>query len=69
MELKALDWTVIALHFALYPGIGFYYMKLASGDVGELFLSVRNVSCWLAGTSMVATTFGADTSLVVTGLV
>ena len=29
----------------------------------------RNVSWWLAGTSMVATTFAADTPLAVTGLV
>ncbi|MGH9551491.1 MAG: sodium:solute symporter family protein, partial [Terriglobales bacterium] len=32
-------------------------------------MSGRNVSWWLAGTSMVATTFAADTPLVVTGLV
>ena len=69
MQLKALDWTVIAVYFALNLGIGFYYMRRASGDVGEFFLSGRNVSWWLAGTSMVATTFGADTPLVVTGLV
>ena len=37
--------------------------------MSEFFLSGRNVSWWLAGTSMVATTFGADTPLVVTGLI
>ena len=35
----------------------------------EFFLSGRNVPWWLAGTSMVATTFAADTPLAVTGLV
>ena len=35
----------------------------------DYFVSGRNVSWWLAGTSMVATTFAADTPLVVTGLV
>ncbi len=69
MQLTALDWTVIVLYFAVNLGIGFYYMRRASGDVGEFFLSGRNVPWWLAGTSMVATTFGADTPLVVTGLV
>jgi SSS family solute:Na+ symporter len=69
MQLTALDWTVIAIYFALNLGIGFYYMKRASGNVGEFFLSGRNVPWWLAGTSMVATTFGADTPLVVTGLI
>ncbi len=69
MQLTALDWTVIVLYFAVNLGIGFFYMRRASGDVGEFFLSGRNVPWWLAGTSMVATTFGADTPLVVTGLV
>ena len=46
-----------------------HYMRRASGDVGEFFLSGRSVPWWLAGTSMVATTFGADTPLVVTGLI
>ncbi len=69
MQLTALDWTVIALYFAVNLAIGFFYMKRASGNVGEFFLSGRNVPWWLAGTSMVATTFGADTPLVVTGLI
>ena len=60
---------MIAGYFAVNLAIGFFYMKRASGDIGEFFLSGRNVSWWLAGTSMVATTFGADTPLVVTGLV
>ena len=69
MQLTGLDWTVIALYFAVNLAIGFFYMKRASGNVGEFFLSGRNVPWWLAGTSMVATTFGADTPLVVTGLI
>jgi SSS family solute:Na+ symporter len=69
MQLTMLDWAVIVAYFALNLGIGFYYMRRASGDIGEFFLSGRSVSWWLAGTSMVATTFGADTPLVVTGLI
>lgn len=69
MQLTALDWAVIAAYFAVNLAIGFFYMKRASGNVSEFFLSGRNVPWWLAGTSMVATTFGADTPLVVTGLV
>ena len=69
MILTPLDWLVIAAYFALNLAIGFFYMKRASGDIGEFFLSGRNVSWWLAGTSMVATTFAADTPLVVTGLI
>jgi solute:Na+ symporter, SSS family len=69
MILTTLDWVVIAGYFAVNLAIGFFYMKRASGDIGEFFLSGRNVPWWLAGTSMVATTFGADTPLVVTGLI
>ncbi len=49
--------------------IGFYYKQRAGQDVGEYFLSGRRVPWWLAGTSMVATTFAADTPLAVTGMV
>src|SRR5213078_660644 len=38
-------------------------------SIDEFFLSGRNVPWWLAGTSMVATTFAADTPLAVTGMV
>ena len=69
MQLTSLDWVVIALYFLVNLGIGFYYYRKASGSVGEFFISGRSVPWWLAGTSMVATTFGADTPLVVTGLV
>jgi Na+/proline symporter len=69
VQLTAIDWLVVALYFALNIGIGFYYKARAGKSVSEFFLSGRNVPWWLAGTSMVATTFAADTPLVVTGLV
>jgi len=69
MRLTIIDWLVIGAYFALNIGIGFYYKSRASKSISEFFLSGRNVPWWLAGTSMVATTFAADTPLVVTGLV
>ena len=69
MRLTIVDWLVIAAYFALNIGIGFYYKARASASVSEFFLSGRNVPWWLAGPSMVATTFAADTPLVVTGFV
>jgi SSS family solute:Na+ symporter len=69
MRLTIIDWLVIAAYFALNIGIGFYYKARAGKSTTEFFLSGRNVPWWLAGTSMVATTFAADTPLVVTGLV
>src|SRR5215510_6156534 len=66
MRLTWIDWLVF---FAINLAIGFYYYRRASGSVSEFFVSGRNVPWWLAGTSMVATTFAADTPLVVTGMV
>ena len=69
MTLSILDWSVIAAYFLFNLGIGIYYARRATGSTSEFFLSGRNVPWWLAGTSMVATTFAADTPLAVTGFV
>ena len=69
MTLTATDWVVIAGYFLLNLLIGVYYARRARGSTSEFFLSGREVPWWLAGTSMVATTFAADTPLVVTGMV
>ena len=69
MTLSILDWSVIAAYFLFNFGIAIYYARRARGSTTEFFLSGRDVPWWLAGTSMVATTFAADTPLAVTGLV
>lgn len=69
MRLTAGDFTIIALFFAINLGIGLYYARRGGKSMTEYFLSGRSVPWWLAGTSMVATTFAADTPLVVTKLV
>ncbi len=69
MTLTLTDWFFVALYFVINIGIGLYYKARAGKDVSEFFLGGRNVPWWLAGTSMVATTFAADTPLAVTGLV
>src|SRR5215471_8755648 len=69
MTLTVVDWIVIAGYFLLNLLIGVYYARRARGSTSEFFLSGRDVPWWLAGTSMVATTFAADTPLVVTGFV
>jgi len=69
MQISILDWVVVAAYFLLNIAIGFYYKKRAGKSVDEFFLSGRDVPWWLAGTSMVATTFAADTPLAVTGMV
>src|SRR3954462_12759491 len=69
MALNAIDWAIVAAYFLLSVGIGLYFSKRGGGSLNEYFLSGRNVTWWLAGASMVATTFAAATPLVVTGLV
>jgi SSS family solute:Na+ symporter len=69
MQLTGIDWLVIALYFLFNLLIGLYFRKRATKSVDDFFISGRNVTWWLAGTSMVATTFAADTPLAVTGLV
>ena len=69
MKLTLTDWLVVAGYFLLNLLIGLYYRRKASSSTEEFFVSGREVSWWLAGTSMVATTFAADTPLAVTGLV
>jgi Na+/proline symporter len=69
MNFSALDWTAIAGYLLITLLLGLYFRGRSGSSVDEYFVSGRNVSWWLAGTSMVATTFAADTPLVVTGLV
>ncbi len=64
-----LDWSIIALYVVVVTAIGIAFIKRASGSVAEYFVAGRNLPWWLAGTSLVATSFAADTPLFVAGLV
>src|SRR3989339_370299 len=67
--LKTIDWTIIILYFVFSLLIGLYFTRRATKSTREYFTSGQGVSWWLLGTSMVATTFAADTPLAVSGLV
>ncbi|MCA8960635.1 MAG: Na+:solute symporter [Planctomycetes bacterium] len=69
MTLSWIDWTVIVGYFAFTILVGIVMRKRASSSVDEYFLSGRTLPWWLAGTSMVATSFASDTPLVVSGWV
>jgi len=69
MNFTILDWSAIVLYLAITLFLGLHFRGRSGKSVDDYFLSGRSVSWWLAGTSMVATTFAADTPLVVTGLV
>ncbi len=69
MALTLLDWAVILGYLLLMLLLGLFFRRRSSRSTEDYFVSGRHVTWWLAGTSMVATTFAADTPLVVTGLV
>jgi Na+/proline symporter len=68
VALAATDWLVLLAYFAATFGIAFYLRGRAQRSLADFFVSGRGVPWWIAGTSMVATTFAADTPLAVTGL-
>jgi Na+/proline symporter len=69
MKLTALDFVAIFVYLAGTLLLGLYFRRRSGRSTADYFVSGRQVSWWLAGTSMVATTFAADTPLVVAGLV
>jgi SSS family solute:Na+ symporter len=69
MNFTVVDWAIVGAYFVLTSLIGFWFTKRGGESLQEYFISGRNVPWWLAGVSMVATTFAADTPLAVTGMV
>ncbi|HAJ99809.1 MAG TPA: sodium:proline symporter [Bacteroidales bacterium] len=69
MHVLTIDWIIIGLFLLVTLGIGLFFRKRAGRSTSDFFLSGRNLPWYVAGTSMVATTFAADTPLAVTELV
>ena len=68
-HLHLYDWLVIAAYVILTVALGLAFRKRASSSTEQYFLSGRSLPWWVLGTSMVATTFAADTPLAVTGFI
>jgi Na+/proline symporter len=69
VTLALLDWAIVAAYVLLALAVGAYFTRRAGKNVEEFFLSGRRLPWWIAGTSLIATHFAADTPLVVTGWV
>ncbi len=69
MELSFYDWVIIVSYLLVSLGIGLSFRKRAGRSLVDYFLSGRNLPWYVAGISMVATTFAADTPLAVTEMV
>src|ERR671921_2038867 len=69
MQLQLIDWIVIAVCLLICFVPALFFGRRASKNTTEFFASGRSVPWWLAGLSMVATTFSSDTPNLVTDIV
>lgn len=66
--MTALDWTIVGLYVLIALVLGFVFVRKASHNTTDFFVAGRSLPWWIAGTSLVATTFSTDTPLFVAGL-
>ena len=69
MHLHRIDWVIAlgALAICFVPAL--FFARRSGRNTTEFFASGRSVPWWLAGLSMVATTFSSDTPNLVTDIV
>jgi Na+/proline symporter len=61
MRLELIDWIIVAATILICFVPALFFGKRAGKNSSEFFASGRSVPWWLAGLSMVATTFSSDT--------
>ena len=64
-----IDWLIVAFYVVAAVVIGMLFTKKASESTADFFVAGRSLPWYIAGTSMVATTFSSDTPLFVAGAV
>ena len=69
MHLHLIDWVIVAFSLGICFTPALFFGKRAGKNTSEFFVSGRSVPWWLAGLSMVATTFSSDTPNLVTDIV
>lgn len=69
MHLTALDWIIAVSAIAICFAPALFFGRRSGKSTSEFFASGRSVPWWLAGLSMVATTFSSDTPNLVTDIV
>lgn len=65
--LHLIDWGIVGGYLLFALGVGVFVREAAGSDKESYFLAGRSLPWWWAGASIAATTFAADTPLVVTG--
>ncbi len=66
--MATIDWIIVALYIVSAIGIGIWFTKRASRGTTDFFVAGRSLGWFVAGTSIVATTFAADTPVFVAGM-
>ncbi len=69
MRLQLIDWIIVVASLLICFVPALFFGKRAGKNTSEFFVSGRSVPWWLAGLSMVATTFSSDTPNLVTDIV
>src|SRR5690242_21922215 len=69
MHLHPIDWGIVLFTLAICFIPALFFSKRSGKSTSEFFASGRSVPWWLAGLSMVATTFSSDTPNLVTDIV
>jgi solute:Na+ symporter, SSS family len=69
VHLELIDWVIVVFTLLICFGPALFFGKRAGKNTSEFFASGRSVPWWLAGLSMVATTFSSDTPNLVTDIV
>jgi Na+/proline symporter len=69
MELQWIDWLIVLITLLICFIPALFFGNRAGRNTAEFFVSGRAVPWWLAGLSMVATTFSSDTPNLVTDIV
>ena len=69
MKLSLADWAIALFAVAICFAPALFFARRSSKNTSEFFASGRSVPWWLAGLSMVATTFSSDTPNLVTDIV
>ena len=66
--MTVIDWCIVALYVLFALTLGVVFARKASRNTTDFFVAGRSLPWWIAGTSLVATTFSTDTPLFVAGL-
>ena len=69
MQLHTIDWIIAAISVAICFAPALFFGRRSGKNTAEFFASGRSAPWWLAGLSMVATTFSSDTPNLVANFV